>query len=67
MHYSLRVFMAIAEEIEVAEDVVMEITHPAKKRTQLLKKYLETPCKNMLLLCYWQSTLDLRRQCHSSL
>ena len=34
--------MAAAEEIGVAEEVVVETTRPAKKRTQLLKKDLET-------------------------
>ena len=42
--------MAAAEEIGVAEEVVVETTHPAKKRTRHLKKDLETACKNMLLL-----------------
>ena len=48
-HNSLHVFVAAAEEIGVAEEIVME-TCPAKKRTRLLKKDLETACKNMLLL-----------------
>ena len=43
-------FMAADEELEVAEEVVVETACPAKKRTQLLKKDLETACKNMLLL-----------------
>ena len=42
--------MAAAEEIGVAEEVVVETTCPDKKRTWVLKKDLETVCKNMLLL-----------------
>ena len=48
VHYSLHVFMVAAEEIGVAEEVVVETTRPAKKRTQLLKKGLESACKSML-------------------
>ena len=43
-------FVAAVEEIGVEEEVVVETTCPAKKRTQLLKKGLESACKNMLLL-----------------
>ena len=43
-------FMAAAKKLGVAEEVVLKTTPPAKKRTRLLKKGLETPCKNMLLL-----------------
>ena len=46
MRISLNVFMAAAEEIGVAEEAVVETTRPA----WLLKKDLETACKNMLLL-----------------
>ena len=42
--------MAAAEEKGVVEEVVVERTRPAKKRTQLLKKGLESACKSMLLL-----------------
>ena len=42
--------MAAAEEIGTVEEVVLETTHPAKKRTRLLKKGLESACKSMLLL-----------------
>ena len=42
--------MVAAEEIGVVEEVVVETTCPAKKRTQLLKKGLESACKSMLLL-----------------
>ena len=42
--------MAAAEEKGVVEEVVMETTRPAKKRTRLLKKGLESTCKSMLLL-----------------
>ena len=49
-HYSLHVFMAAAEEIGVAKEVVVETMRPAKKRTQLKKKGLESACKSMLLL-----------------
>ena len=38
-------FMVAAEEIGAAEEVVVETTSPI-----LLKKDLETACKNMLLL-----------------
>ena len=42
--------MAAAEEIGVAEEVVVETMRPAKKRAWLLKKGVESACKCMLLL-----------------